>query len=157
MFVFVLFSKPFSGLSGNFHFSSNECVYVPAIWLKPFHCVINFILPCKNIGIWNYTYFYNRLTLSINIKITIYLLCMRIYAWLCWRHDTYMKVNGAKICLISVTYQKHWLPSFKGMGILAETPVGRLAVLGTKRRSLGPESCLPERDRTCAHPAWPIM
>ena len=30
-------------------------------------------------------------------------------------------------------------------------------MLGTKRRSLGPESCLPERDRICAHPAWPIM
>ena len=30
-------------------------------------------------------------------------------------------------------------------------------LLGTKRRSLGPESCLPERDRICAHPAWPIM
>ena len=30
-------------------------------------------------------------------------------------------------------------------------------VLGTKRQSLGPESCLPKRDRICAHPAWPIM
>ena len=30
-------------------------------------------------------------------------------------------------------------------------------MLGTKRRALGPESCLPERDRICAHPAWPIM
>ena len=33
----------------------------------------------------------------------------------------------------------------------------RQGLLGTKRRSLGPESCLPERDRICAHPAWPIM
>ena len=30
-------------------------------------------------------------------------------------------------------------------------------MLGTKRRALGPESCLPERDRICAHLAWPIM
>ena len=28
-------------------------------------------------------------------------------------------------------------------------------MLGTKRRALGPESCLPKRDKICAHPAWP--
>ena len=32
-----------------------------------------------------------------------------------------------------------------------------IILLGTKRWALGPESCLPERDRICAHPAWPIM